>query len=215
MLLEEWRLEAPRIADEVAEEWGLRLGDAYPPGVAGHVVRAELPDGSPAALKVFWPHREALQEADALLRYDGDGAVRLLARNDARSAVLLERCEPGTALSEAPNALDVLVDLLPRLWISPDGFATIEEELPYLLVDLEQTRDPMLKDIALAYLRDLVPTQGDRVLVHQDLHGDNVLASERGWLAIDPKPLSAERELALAPIVRSNELGHSKREVLQ
>ena len=31
---------------------------------------------------------------------------------------------------------------------------------------------------------------------------------------IDPKPLAAEREFAVAPIVRSNELGHSKRDAL-
>ncbi len=31
---------------------------------------------------------------------------------------------------------------------------------------------------------------------------------------IDPKPLAGEREFAVAPIVRSSELGHSKRDVL-
>jgi len=37
-----------------------------------------------------------------------------------------------------------------------------------------------------------------------------VLAAQREpWLVIDPKPLSAERELSLAPIIRSPELGHS------
>ena len=53
------------------------------------------------------------------------------------------------------------------------------------------------------------------MLVHQDLHGDNVLAAQREpWLVIDPKPLAGEREFAVAPIVRSAELGHSKRDVL-
>ena len=53
------------------------------------------------------------------------------------------------------------------------------------------------------------------MLLHQDLHGDNVLAAEREpWLAIDPKPLAGEREFGIAPIVRSRELGHSRREVL-
>jgi streptomycin 6-kinase len=48
------------------------------------------------------------------------------------------------------------------------------------------------------------------VLLHQDLHADNVLHSEREpWLVIDPKPLTGEREFSLAPIVRSFELGHS------
>ena len=58
-------------------------------------------------------------------------------------------------------------------------------------------------------------TQGMQVLLHQDLHGDNVLSAQREpWLAIDPKPLVGERELGVAPIVRSRELGHSRRDVL-
>jgi len=53
------------------------------------------------------------------------------------------------------------------------------------------------------------------VLLHQDLHGGNVLAAEREpWLVIDPKPLAGEREFGLASIIRSPELGHSKRAVL-
>ena len=41
------------------------------------------------------------------------------------------------------------------------------------------------------------------MLVNQDLHADNVLAAEREpWLVIDPKPLTGEREFAVAPIVR-------------
>jgi len=72
-----------------------------------------------------------------------------------------------------------------------------------------------MRDAAARRLEELVPTQEDQVLVHQDLHGENVLAAQREpWLAIDPKPLAAEREFSLAPIVRSFELGHSRREAL-
>jgi streptomycin 6-kinase len=213
----EWLTGLPALLSQAAASWGLTLGEAYPPGACGHVVRAELPDGTPAALKIVWPHREAAQEADALERWNGDGAVRLLERDDARNALLLERCEPGTFLStiDADAALDVLVGLLPRLWKSGDGFATYDDELPHAHDDIANVEDARLKDAALAYLRDLVPTQGALVLVHQDLHGDNVLAAEREpWLVIDPKPIAAEREYAVAPIVRSPELGHSKRQVL-
>jgi streptomycin 6-kinase len=213
----EWLTRVPALLSETAMTWGLTLGASYPPGAAGHVVRAELPDGTPAALKVFWPHREAAQEADALERWDGDGAVRLLARDDARNAMLLERCEPGRYLStaDAGTALDVLVALLPRLWTSADGFATYDDELPYAQEGIARVGDGRLRDAARAYLRDLVPSQGELVLVHQDLHGDNVLAANREpWLVIDPKPIAAEREYAVAPIVRSPELGHSKQQVL-
>jgi streptomycin 6-kinase len=194
------------LAAAVARDWGLRLGDPYPPGAAGYVVRAKLADGTHAVLKLQHTHREDEQEADALERWDAEGAVQLLRRDDERHALLLERCEPGTPLSlGADDPLGVLIDLLPRLWKSADGFRTLAEEVAHWALDGEIG----------ARARELAATQGELVLVHQDLHGDNVLAAEREpWLAIDPKPLAAEREFAVAPIVRSFELGHSKRDAL-
>jgi len=174
-------------------------------------------DGQDAVLKIQDPHRESEHEAAALELWGGEGAIRLLDHDAEEHALLLERCVPGTPLSEAGTeaSMDVLVGLLPRLWKSPEGFSTNEEEVPHLLEDIESARDERLKGAALSYLRDLVPTQGEPVLVNQDLHGENVLAAEREpWLVIDPKPLAAEREFSAASIVRSNELGHSKRDVL-
>src|SRR5579871_3061340 len=98
--------------EELAEEWGLTLGEPYPPGADGVVVRAELADGKTAVLKVSHRHRENEHEADALERWNGNGAVRLLQRDDERSALLLERCEPGTYLSSADDPLGVLIGLL-------------------------------------------------------------------------------------------------------
>jgi streptomycin 6-kinase len=209
--IERWRATAPRIAHEIAEEWGLTLGEPYVPGFCGHVVRATTADGIPAVLKVFFPDRESFQEPDTLERWDGDGAIRLLRRDDERHALLLERCEPGTFLSSegGERALDVLIGLLPRLWKSADGFKTLEDEVEYWI-------EHRLDDSVVGLARELAASQGEQVLVHQDLHGDNVLAAEREpWLVIDPKPLSAEREFALAPIARSPELGHSKRDVFR
>ena len=204
----EWLDHVPSLLSECATAWGLTPGHGYAPGAAGYATRVGLPDGTPAVLKLVYPDRESEQEADALERWDGDGAVRLLARDDARHALLLERCEPGAFLSGSPHALDVLIGLLPRLWKDPAGFHTLEEEAAHWL-------DVGVDDLAAGWIRELAPSQGELVLVHQDLHGDNVLSAEREpWLAIDPKPLAAEREFAVAPIVRSPELGHSRREVV-
>jgi streptomycin 6-kinase len=222
---EEWLERVPDLVRECAEEWGLRLGEPYRRGAAGCAVRADLPDGTPAVLKVVWPHRETEHEADALELYDGDGVVRLLARDDGRWAMLLERCEPGSVLSEAgaDAALDVLAELLPRLSKpAGDPFHTLGDEaawwVSYLPRQWEESGRPFdrkLLDAAVEALEQLPPTQGERVLLHQDLHADNVLAAEREpWLAIDPKPLVGEREFAVAPIVRGGELGHSRRDVL-
>ncbi len=102
-------------------------------------MRVECADGTPAVLKVFWPHREAEQEADALERWDGEGAVRLLARDDERSALLLERCEPGSFLSTADDPVGVLIELLPRLWRSGEGFCSLEAETLLWEESLDET----------------------------------------------------------------------------
>lgn len=169
------------------------------------------------------PHSEAEHEADALELWDGDGAVRLLARDDSRSAMLLERCAPGTPLSslELEPALDVLIDLLPRLWKSAgEPFHTLADEaawwLEYIPRERNRAVEPRLVDAAVDALASLAPTQGEQVLTNQDLHGDNVLAAQRQpWLVIDPKPLLAEREFGVAAIVRSPELGPGKRAMLR
>jgi streptomycin 6-kinase len=198
---------------QFAERWELTIGEPYAAGAGGHVVRAERGDGTPAVLKLGFPHREAEQEPDALERWAGNGAVRLLERDDEHCALLLERCEPGGFLSTSPDALDVLIELLPRLWTRADGFHTLEDEAA-LWIEHELRSAPH-GDLAVGLLRELAPTQGEQVLLHQDLHGDNVLAAQREpWLVIDPKPLAGEREFAVAPIVRSPELGHSRREAL-
>jgi streptomycin 6-kinase len=211
--------------EELRRRWGLSLGPAYAAGAGGYAAPAELSDGTPAVLKLIHPHREAEHEADALARWGGDGAVRLLDRSEDGWAVLLERCVPGTPLSAAgpEAALDVLARLLPRLWVPAAApFRTVADEAAwwasYLVDEWERAGRPFerrLLDAARETLDALAPTQGEGVLLHQDLHGDNVLAAGREpWLAIDPKPLVGEREFAVAPIVRSPELGHSRRAVV-
>jgi streptomycin 6-kinase len=220
-----WLERVPDLVAECVEEWGLQLGEPYDPGAAGYAVRVELPDGRPAVLKLIYPHRESEHEVDALALWDGGGAVKLLARDDGRSAMLLERCDPGETLAAAgPDvALDVLIGLLPRLWVvAGEPFHALEDEaswwIGYLPEQWERsgrTVERRFVDAAVDSLSLLSQSQGEQVLLNQDLHGDNVLAAEREpWLVIDPKPLIGEREFAVAPIVRSSELGHSKREAL-
>jgi streptomycin 6-kinase len=177
-------------------------------------------------LKVQFPDRESEHEAEALRVWDGDGAVRLLAFDPERHALLLERARPGTHLAEVglERALDVFVDLLPRLW-KPAGapFRSLADEaawwIDYLPERWEGAGRPFeraLLDTAVGTLRELASSQGEAVLLHQDLQAVNVLAAQREpWLAIDPKPLVGEREFGIAPIVRGSELGHSRGDVLR
>jgi streptomycin 6-kinase len=164
-------------------------------------------------LKIAFPHRESEHEGDALARWDGNGAVRLLAHDRERSALLLERCLPGTPLLDLPEAeaLDVVAELLPRLWV-PAGtpFRPLEDEaawwidyLPRKWTGFGRPFERSLLDAAIGALRELSASQPERVLVHQDFHAGNVLRAEREpWLVIDPKPLAGDRAFGVAALLR-------------
>ncbi|TDC31401.1 aminoglycoside phosphotransferase [Micromonospora sp. 15K316] len=215
-----WSAELPdRVAACVAR-WSLRVGPPFPYAFASLAMPAELADGTPAVLKLQYPDSESEHEATALARWAGAGAVRLLGHDPVRRALLVERAVPGTPLHELPAeaALDTMVALLPRLWV-PAGtpFTSLAEEaagwaerMPGNWERANRPYERRLLDAALGLLADLPPSQGEQVLVNQDLHAGNVLrATREPWLVIDPKPLVGEREFAVAPLVRGAELGHS------
>jgi streptomycin 6-kinase len=213
-----WLRRLPDLVEDCARDWGLGLGEPFEYAFASFALRAAR-GSEPVVLKIAFPGRESEHEAEALRLWDGEGAVRLLEHDAERNALLLERCEPGTRLADVgpERALDVMVDLLPRLW-RPAGppFRSLEVEAAwwahYLPSHWERTGRPFerrLLDEALGFLAELPGSQGDQVLVNQDLHADNVLrATREPWLVIDPKPLVGEREFSLAPIVRGHELRH-------
>jgi streptomycin 6-kinase len=181
-------------------------------------------DGERLVLKLQLPDREVEHEAEALRRWDGEGAVRLIDHDPERHALLLERLEPGTPLSDIDPeaALTVMIDLVRRLSV-PAGppFRPLADEAADLRAELlthveraGRTVHERVITAALEAFDDLVPTQGPSVLVNQDLHADNVLAATREpWLVIDPKPLAGEREFAVVAIVRGKELGHGRDQV--
>jgi streptomycin 6-kinase len=159
-----------------------------------------------AVLKVNFPDEESEHDAHALDRWDGVGAARLLDRDDAVRAMLVERLRPGTQLWTVPDdeATELAAGVLEQLWVpAGEPFRRLEDVAAHWAEELPATSmDPRLVDEAVSFLREAGPTQRESVLMHQDFHGGNVLLSERGWLAIDPKPLVGEREFDVASLIR-------------
>jgi streptomycin 6-kinase len=203
-----WLGELPRLAAGCAARWALQLEE--PVDTPGALV---VPAGE-AVLKLNAPsHSEADREADALAWWGGRGAVRLLERDDARRALLVERCRPGTALWDAGvDGADVVAGLLPRLSAKVDGphpFRLLADEAARWLEEVPRRWElggrPFEREL-LALAADVFRSAdaGARYLANQDLHGGNVLRAEREpWLVIDPKPLVGERELDGVGLLRN------------
>ncbi|MBF4992847.1 phosphotransferase [Arthrobacter gandavensis] len=176
--------------------------------------------GAPAVLKLPFPHPEAESEAPALQLWSGRGAVRLLDRDPAGSALLLERLDPETSLLQVPvaEAVQAWGRLVRELAIpeaedpewagipsAAERAEQLSDELPAEWEALGRPFERWLLEEALAVCqtRGVVGRRSSRdVLVHADLHFGNVLARPGGgWAAIDPQAVCGEVEYAVAPML--------------
>jgi streptomycin 6-kinase len=213
----EWLAALPALVAECEARWQIEVGPVFEDGGAvSWVAPATRADGGEAVLKLFIPDTENRYEAEGLMHYDGRGAVRVL--DHAEGMLLLERARPGTPLWDLPDehedeANTIVAALLGHLWrpAPPESphrslaaaAAGWAEEIPASWGALDRPFERALLDRALDALEAFGPDQGEQVLLHQDLHGGNVLRAERAeWLAIDPKPLIGEREFDLASLLR-------------
>ena len=201
-----WLELLPHSISELQDRWSLSLGPPFDgsEGSCAWVAPAVRRDGTRAVLKLCMPHMEAAHELEALRFWDGDGTVRLLLSDAGLNAMLLEQCEPGTALRDLPELeQDVVVArLLRRLWrrpAAPHPFRPLSAMTAHWA---DETRaaasrwpaDGGLIQEGLGLLEELARSSSDEVLLTTDLHAGNVLRAQREpWLAIDPKPFVGDR----------------------
>ena len=89
-----WLAALPDLTAAAVRRFGLVLGDELPGGSLSYVAAATTADGRDVVLKLGGPWASPADEARALERWAGDGAVALLDL-DGTCALLLERVRPG------------------------------------------------------------------------------------------------------------------------
>ena len=201
-----WLAALPGRVEELSARWRLELDEPFEPGGnCSWVAPGTDVDGRDVVLKVAWQHTEALHEAEGLAALGGRGAAEVYAFDhlaDDTTALLLERCRPGTELRGRPEAEQhvVVTDLLRSVWavdlpadhpfrplsVMADDWAARAEAR--LAADPARL-DAGLAREGLALFRELSRTGPTEVLLFTDLHAGNVLSGQRRpWLLIDPKP---------------------------
>ncbi len=179
---------AKAAAQEGARHWGLALGQPFAMANVSYVAPA-----GPGVVKVAWQgDDEALHEPDALTLWGGDGAVKLLDRFE--SAILEERAVPGTDLASLPEseATAIAVDLAARLWRPAcEPFRPVLPAVHQWVAGADREGSelaPLARE-----LLDGFDFSADWV-VHGDFHHHNILLHGPRYVAIDPKPYTADRE---------------------
>lgn len=169
---------------------------------------AATQDGQPVMLKLT-NYPEEIAGAIVLQWWSGDGAVPVLEREG--NALLMERAIGTGSLyqqclrGDDEGPIESLCNVLDRLHRRRAAPLPPTVNLRTWFADLlsSGSADPQIargKRIA----EDLLATEADRVVLHGDLHHQNVLDFGDGrWLAIDPKALFGERAFDYVNIFRN------------
>jgi streptomycin 6-kinase len=198
-----WLADLPATLRELARDWDLAVGEPYELSYH-YVVAVTRGDGTPAVLKLGVPTGTSLaEEAPALAAFGGRGAVRLLRAEPGRGALLLERVTPGWRARDLvpgrdAEATSAAVGVMRRLHVPPPAGCALPEALAQAAAfDGYAARygdaGPLPLDLVVragGLMRELCASATARVVLHGDLHHDNLLrATREPWLAIDPRGL--------------------------
>jgi streptomycin 6-kinase len=209
----------PTLLADCASRWALTVLPPFPNLSFNYVAPVLRADGTEAVLKLGLPHKELLMEIEALRVYDGRGSVRLLEADPEQGALLLERLRPGVTLTTLADeahdaqATSLAADVMRGLWRP----VPVQHEFPHvsdwakglqrLRAHFEGGVGPFsraLVEQAETLFVELLASSAEPVVLHGDLHHDNILASRRSeWLAIDPKGLVGEPAYEVGTMLRN------------
>ncbi len=211
-----WLERLPAILKRCEERWGITVGSPFANLSFHYVAPAVRRDGTAVVVKVCSPTGEFLRESTALRLFDGHGVAQLLTCDEEDEVMLLEALQPGTLLTEIEDderAISIAANVMGQMW------RPVPEEHPFPSVfdwgkgftRLRQHFDGGCGPFPKALLEEgerlyaeLSATMAEPVLLHGDLHQENILGATReSWLAIDPKGLIGEPVYETGALLRN------------
>jgi streptomycin 6-kinase len=213
----------PRRADrrlaEAVGRWSLEPVGPVRRGTASLLVDVRAADGHPAVVKVTRRRSAALREA-TVLRALAPAAVAVEALEPDLGALLLEQALPGTPLTSAAARDDdaatrsfaaVVASLRPSAAGRPshDTVPRLDRAVAAWLG--AAGRPPVARaigrkrlDRAAALAAELRRSADSAIVLHGDLHHDNVLAAtRRPYLVVDPEGFVGDPTAELACFLRN------------
>lgn len=190
---QQWLDNLPDVMQEFALEWNLT--NLKPcENLSYNYVASGTQNNQPIILKLGIDLQAIENEANALLAFAGHGMINLYDEDLDCGALLLERATPGHTLKtlfphddvHALNTACQTIELMHQAEIpKKHNFPLLTEWLNILEKDWDI--DATYLQQAREFKKQLLQKSNKKVLLHGDLHYDNILANGDTWLAIDPK----------------------------
>lgn len=205
---ESWLRLLPKMTNEFAIKY--ELSQLSPvTNLSYHYVMTGLQGDRPIILKLGLDIEGLKHEGTILNAFSGFGVVKIIAQEEG--LLLLERAIPGISLTsyfpeKDDEAINITANVIKHLHTAPippnhtfphikDWLAALDKDWPIPAAYLQHARQ--LRD-------DLLQTITKEVLLHGDLHHDNILsANKTAWVVIDPKGVIGEPAYEIAAFIRN------------
>lgn len=200
-----WLDALPGTLAACAARWEVTIGPPFAPLSQNYVAAARRKNGERTIIKAHAPAPDGGggNEAAALGLFGGRGGVRLLEHDPEDAVLLIERCDPGRQLRDVcatddERAVGIACDVMRRLWQHPpaghsfptmEGWnASLRRLRPFYGGGTGPFSVALIEEVE-RLLPALTASAPAPLLLHGDLHHDNILAAGDDWRAIDPKGL--------------------------
>ncbi len=205
---QQWLDDLPAILADLSSKWcltNLRPVD----NMSWHfIARADSAEFSAVCLKIG-PDCDVLKdESRALDYFNGQGMVKLLGQDQDYNALLLKQAIPGQTLKDIASrdilpAMDTFSDIVDKLQShalgkSLEGFNPVASWLTVFDRLPNDALPNRLIPKALLLSETLLTREDSLSVLHGDLHLDNILSDQAGWIAIDPKGIVGSKAFELA-----------------
>ncbi len=211
----DWLGRLPAILTRCEQRWGLRIGAPFANLSFNYVAPAVRTDGTAVIVKAYAGDEFPLQ-VEALRLFDGHGMVQFLECEVEDAVLLMEYLQPGTTLlrvEDDEQATAIAASVMRQVWRPVSAghpFPTVFdwgrgfERLRKHFGGGSGPFPPRLLEEAETLFAELAASMAEPMLLHGDLHHDNILMARRQpWLAIDPKGLVGEPAYETGALLRN------------
>jgi streptomycin 6-kinase len=209
-----WLQTLPDLVDDLSNRWNLSDLKIFNNLSFNFVASARYePAGRRVVLKCGMPTEELSREIAVLRFYHGSGSPQIIKDDAALGAFLMEQVTPGTPLKSLFPHNETQANIIAAKVITK--LHAIETSIPpNLFLDMQQWNTALfntepdgpltaqLLTLAKERLAHILATQTKTVLLHGDLHHDNILScADHEWVAIDPKGVIGDPAFEIGPFM--------------
>jgi streptomycin 6-kinase len=195
-----WLKQLPSTIEHLIKYWHLKDLQPNERMTWSYIAKATR-DDKPVILKITCDNSAFINERHALQYFHHQGAIALTDFSTDNKALLLQQAIPGTPLKtlrsiDIDNAMTQYAIVIEKLTASCMPSFHLFERMGQWCESIDYANDsripPLLLAKAISLKNHLISTATQEVILHGDLHLNNIISHEDHWLAIDPKGVIGE-----------------------